>query len=52
MERNEIIAKLTALHNSLKSWLKNTQIRHYDAQSTQDLFKRWELWGQFFHYNI
>jgi hypothetical protein len=40
MERNEIIAKLIALRNSLESWLKNTQIRHYDPQSTQDLFER------------
>lgn len=40
MERNEIIAKLIALRNSLESWLKNTQIRYYDAQSTQDLFER------------
>ncbi|HPU93053.1 MAG TPA: hypothetical protein PKU99_02790 [Candidatus Saccharicenans sp.] len=40
MERNEIIAKLTGLRNSLESWLKDSRRRYFDPQSTQDLFER------------
>jgi len=40
MERNEIIAKLTALRNSLESWLKDPLHLYFDPQSTQDLFGR------------
>lgn len=40
MERNEIIAKLTALRNSLESWLKDPYHLYFDPQSTQDLFGR------------
>ena len=40
MERNEIIAKLTALRNSLENWLADPRSRYFDPQSTQDLFVR------------
>jgi len=40
MERNEIIAKLTGLSNSLESWLKDPRRLYFDPQSTQDLFER------------
>jgi hypothetical protein len=40
MERNEIIAKLTALCKFLESCLKNPMSRYFDPQSTQDLFER------------
>lgn len=40
MERNEIITKLTALRNSLESWLKDPYHLYFDPQSTQDLFGR------------
>ncbi len=40
MERNKIIAKLVALHNSLKSWLEDTRGQYFDPQATMDLFER------------
>ncbi len=40
MEKNEIFAKLTALRNSLESWLKNIRDEYFDPLSTQDLFGR------------
>lgn len=40
MEIPEIIAKLTALHNSLESWLENPRARYFDPKNTLDLFKR------------
>lgn len=40
MKRIEIIAKLMALHNCLKSWLKDPCRRNFDPRSTLDLFER------------
>lgn len=40
MELPEIIAKLTALRNSLESWLENPRARIFDPRNTLDLFER------------
>lgn len=40
MERNEIIAKLTALRNSLETWLEVARRQYFDPQDTKDLFER------------